>query len=148
MSSIPSRDDPSTAALGGSSANQSRDSRARIIQLKWAALQDAAEAVRALAGLEARHLPDEIRDFPEFIQSAGGWRLDHAARAVDDLAAVMEQGLAALLSARTKGANASIAALALWREFEAATAAIVLLAPPPADTTDRPAGDIDNIEAA
>lgn len=149
MSSIPNRHDPSTLPSAGLSAGQGSDSRSRVARLKWAALQDAAEAVGILAGREARRAPDEIRDFPEFLHSAGGWRFDLAAHAIDDIAAVMEQGLAALLSARARGANARAAASSLWREFEAATAAIAALAPPLQETADRnPGGEIASQETA
>lgn len=137
MSSISNHQDLSATTPDGSSAGQGRDSRARAIQSKWAALRDAGDAVCALAGPEARRPSDEIRDFPEFLHSTSGWRLDLAARAIDDLAAVMEQGLSALLSARARGADARAAAAALWREFEAATTAIAALAPPPHEASER-----------
>lgn len=136
MSSISNHQDLSAVAPDGSSAGQGRDSRARVIQSKWAALRDAGDAVCALAGREW-HSPDAIKDFAELVGSAAGWRLDLAARAIDDLAAVMEQGLSALLSARARGADARAAAAALWREFEATTTAIAALAPPPHEASER-----------
>jgi len=136
MSSISNHQDLSATTPDGSSAGQGRDSRARAIQSKWAALRDAGDAVCALAGRE-RSPPDAIKDFTEIFGSAAGWRLDLAARAIDDLAAVMEQGLSALLSARARGADARAAAAALWREFEAATTAIAALAPPPHEASER-----------
>lgn len=136
MSSISNHQDLSATTPDGSSAGQGRDSRARAIQSKWVALRDAAEAVGILAGRE-RPPPDAIKDFTEIFGSAAGWRLDLAARAIDDLAAVMEQGLSALLSARARGADARAAAAALWREFEAATTAIAALAPPPHEASER-----------
>ena len=97
--------------------------------MKWAALQDAASAVAALAGLpEERSLP-AIRNFPVLIRNAPGWRMRLAEQGIDDLAAVMEPGLAALLAVNARGTDARHAALALWQEFHAARAAILELAP-------------------
>ena len=148
MSSIPNRH-PSSIPSDGLSAGRGGDSRARVTRLKWAALQDAAEAVGILTGREAGRPADEIRDFPEFLHSTSNWRFDLAAHAIDDLAAVMEQGLAALLSVRARGANARAAAWALWREFETATAAIAALASPLQETADgNPGGEIASQETA
>lgn len=102
--------------------------------MKWPALQDAADVVALLAGIQAESQPPAVRDFPAVIEAAGGWRRDHAERGIDDLAAIMEHGLAALLAVNARGANPAPAALALWREYEAARAAIMALAPPPSGT--------------
>lgn len=97
---------------------------------KWAVLHDAAGAVAALAGLPGDAAAAAAAVYPETIHAAGGWRLAHAVQGVDDLAAVMEPGLSALLSIRGRGADPTVAAQALWEEFEAARAALLTLAPP------------------
>jgi hypothetical protein len=105
--------------------------------MKWAALQDAAGAVASLAGLEPERPSAEIRNFPAVIRDAGGWRQEHADRAISDLAAVMEPGLSALLAVNARGMDGSAPALALWKEFHAARAAILALAPPSGDMGPR-----------
>ena len=98
--------------------------------LKWAALQDAANVVAGLAGLEAERTTPEIRNFPALIRDAAAWRRELAERGIDDMAAVMEPGIAALLGVNARGADPRAAALALWREFTQARAAVLALLPP------------------
>jgi hypothetical protein len=143
MSSIATPADRSFPNSGNASAAEDAQPRAHVTRLKWAALQEAAGAVRLLAGLEPESRSPEIRDFPLIVQAAAGWRLEHAERGIDDLAAVMEHGLCALLSTRAQSGHAPAAALALWREFDAARAAILALAPPShAEDAARLAKDI------
>jgi hypothetical protein len=98
--------------------------------LKWAALQDAANVVATLAGLEPERTTAEIRNFPALIREAAPWRRELAERGIDDMAAVMEPGIAALLGVNARGANPRPAALALWREFTEARGAVLALLPP------------------
>ncbi len=97
---------------------------------KWAALQDAANVVAGLAGLEPERTTPEIRDFPALIRDAAPWRRELAERGIDDMAAMMEPGIAALLGVNARGADPRAAALALWREFTQARAAVLALLPP------------------
>lgn len=101
--------------------------------MKWAALQDAAAVVATLAGLEPERPSSEIRNFPAVIRDAGDWRRETAEKGIDDLAAIMEPGIAALLAVNARGADAGAPAMALWREFHAARAALLALAPPAGD---------------
>lgn len=97
--------------------------------MKWSALHDAAQAVAAIAGAQVRPVPAEIRNFPAVARDAGGWRRDLVEQGVEDLSAIMEPGLAALLAALARGANPRGAAQALWNEFNAARDAMLDLAP-------------------
>jgi hypothetical protein len=99
--------------------------------LKWSALHEAAGIVATLAGLAAEASNPVQRDFPAIMRDAGGWRLTLAEQGVDDLAAIMEAGLAALLGLNARGGNPAAAALALWQEFHGARSALLDLAPPP-----------------
>ena len=98
--------------------------------LKWAALQDAANVVAGLAGLEPERTTPEIRNFPALIREAAAWRRELAERGIDDMTAFMEPGIAALLGVNARGADPRAAALALWREFTRARAAVLALQPP------------------
>ena len=100
--------------------------------MKWSALHDAAAVVGTLAGTAGAAMSTELRNFPAAMQDAGGWRLGLTQQGIDDLAAIMEPGLAALLAAHARGAATSAPALALWGEFLAARAALLALTPPPA----------------
>ncbi|MBS0482265.1 MAG: hypothetical protein JSR96_08955 [Proteobacteria bacterium] len=99
--------------------------------MKWSALHDALAVVTMLAGLAAESLRPEIRNFPAVMRDAGGWRREVSEQGIDDLAAIMEPGLAALLAVHARGANSGPAALALWQEFHAARAALLAMVPPP-----------------
>ncbi len=99
------------------------------MSVQWAALQDAGDAVGALAGLAAEKPSPQLRDFPALIQDAGGWRQAMAERGVADLSVIMEPGLKALLGVHARGQDPTAAALTLWREFHAARAALLSLAP-------------------
>jgi len=97
---------------------------------KWAALQGAANVVAGLAGLEPEQTVPEIRDFPSLIGVAEPWRRELAERGIEQMAAVMEPGIAALLGVNARGADPRAAALALWHEFEQARASVLALLPP------------------
>jgi hypothetical protein len=109
-------------SFGQASANAS--------SLKWAALLDAANVVAALAGLEPERTTPDVRNFPALIRDAAPWRRELAERGIDEMAVVMEPGIAALLGVNARGADPRPAALALWREFTAARAAVLALLPP------------------
>jgi hypothetical protein len=96
---------------------------------KWAALHGAANVIAALAGLEPEPITSQVRDFPALIAAAEPWRRELAARGIDEMAAVMEPGLAALLGVNARGADPRAAALALWQEFEQARAFLLTLLP-------------------
>ena len=104
---------------------------ASALGLKWRALHDAAAAVGTIAGLPGEPLQPHVRHFPVIMRDAGGWRRDLAEQGIEDLTAIMEPGLSALLAAHARGANPAAAARALWHEFHAARDALLALTPPP-----------------
>lgn len=97
--------------------------------MKWSALHDAVAVVGVLAGLQPEDMRPGVRNFPAVMRDLGGWRCDLAEQGIEDLSAIMEPGLAALLAAQARGVNPSAAALALWQEFYAARNALLTLAP-------------------
>lgn len=100
------------------------------MSMKWSALNDAASVVCTLAGLQPEMRKAEVRNFPAIMRDAGGWRHALAQQGVDDLAAIMEPGLAALLAVSARGGSPAVAAKALWQEFQSARAALLELIPP------------------
>ena len=103
---------------------------ASAISMKWAALSDAGDIVAMLAGQEPEKANPAARNFPAVIRDAGGWRHEAARKGIEDLAAMMEPGLAALLAVNARGADPSVPANALWREYRHAKDALLGLAPP------------------
>lgn len=100
------------------------------MSMKWAALHDASSVVGQLAGLQPEMRKPEVRNFPAIMRDTGGWRYELAKQGVDDLAAFMEPGLAALLAVSARGHSPAPAATALWHEFVAARSALLALIPP------------------
>ena len=85
--------------------------------------------IAALAGIV--HEPtSEVCAFPELINQAASWRRELAERGVEDIVAMMEPGIAALLGVDARGADPRAAALALWYEFVEARSAVLALLPP------------------
>lgn len=99
------------------------------MEQKWRALHEAATAVAALAGVAIEPMTAGQRGFPQAMRELGDWRFTMALQGVDDLAAIMEPGLAALLAAHASGADAPAAARALWEEFQSARDALMGLVP-------------------
>ncbi|MGH6785447.1 MAG: hypothetical protein ACREBO_01340 [Novosphingobium sp.] len=132
MNGTPGLTSPPHGALPGSGRAEFGQASASAMSMKWSALHDAAGVVATLAGLSAEPMRPEVRNFPAIMRDAGGWRRHHAEQGIADLGAVMEPGLAALLSVHARGTNPAAAALALWQEFQAARAALLSLAPPSA----------------
>jgi hypothetical protein len=110
---------------------------ASAMSMKWSALHDAVGVVGMLAGVAAEPMRPEVRNFPAVMRDAGGWRREQAEQGIDDLSAVMEPGIAALLAIHARGANPAPAALALWQEFHAARTALLALIPPPESQSQR-----------
>lgn len=99
--------------------------------LKWWALDDAASVVATLAGLAPEPRKSDVRNFSTLIGDTDGWRKSLLEQSIDDLSAVMEPGIAALLAATAQGATPSAAALTLWHEFVRTRAALLDLVAPP-----------------
>lgn len=97
---------------------------------RWQSLDDAGRVIAALAG-ETEPQADPL--FAARIESVYDDRRRAAVQGVDDLSAMIEPGLSALLYVCENGGDARAAALALWREFDVARAALLDLAPIGAD---------------
>jgi len=115
---------PTLAALAGGVPGGSSPSR---LGPTWTALHDAADTIARLAGRATVPMAPAVRNFPAAIREAGGWRLNLAEQGVSDLAAMMVPGLAALLQAHARGADAPAAAEALWQEFALAQTGLLRL---------------------
>jgi hypothetical protein len=131
----------SPSAVGGSLPGSGRaefaQGAASAMAMKWSALHDAASVVATLAGLAPEPRKSEVRNFPAQIRDTGGWRKTLAEQGVDDLSAVMEPGIAALLAAHARGVTPSAAALTLWHEFVRTRAALLELVAVPATEIRR-----------
>lgn len=119
--------------LPGAGRAQFGQAAASAMSMKWSALHDALGVVCALAGVAPQPISQEVRNFPAVMRDAGGWRRELADEGVEDLTAIMEPALSALLAAHTRGVNPVAAAQALLYEFVNAREALLALAPLPAN---------------
>jgi len=119
----------------GSGRPEFGQSAASAMSMKWSALHDAAGAVAMIAAVEAPKMDAAIRNFPIAMREAGGRNLNLAEQGIEDISAIMEPGLSALLAAHARGANPRHAAQALWAEFIQARDALLALIPPEEDRT-------------
>lgn len=87
---------------------------------RWTALHEAANVVSALAGAAQEPRSHLVDDFPLAIRRAPPALRELAEQGVEDLAAIMEPGLAALIAVHSSGGNAGAPARALWQEFATA----------------------------
>ncbi len=100
---------------------------------KWEALHDAAAAVAGLAQLAPEKPDARFAALPSLAASGPAWRLEVIERGVDDLSAVMQAGLRALIGASEDGRDTTAAAVTLWREFHAGREAVCNFLLPPSE---------------
>lgn len=103
---------------------------ADVTALKWTALHDAAAVVAALAKIPQQPLADELYDFAGAVAGAPHYYRELIEHGVDDLTAIMQPGIAALIAVRSRGGDATVPATALWQEFTAARDALLAVVLP------------------
>lgn len=89
---------------------------------QWEALHASAATLAKLAQIapETGAVP-----FDRLVERALACQLTLAAQGMDDIAAMLASGLAALGTLTARGQDAAAPALALWREFHAARAGVL-----------------------
>lgn len=122
-------DGNASGSLPGSGLPGGEPSAVGAVSQQWAALHDAAAVVAMLAGIAVEPMAPEVRNFPETMRDAGGWRRNLAEQGIADLAAIMGPGIAALLAVQARRADPTVAAQALWHEFQTARSGLLALAP-------------------
>ena len=113
-----------------------RDAVRRIAQ-RWAAIGDAAQAVRIMAQAPERAPCAKDRQFGILIRDIEDARKQILSHGVDDLTAIMQPGLAALLATIARGQDATIAAGILWEEYMRTRDALLALLPDPGQLGPR-----------
>ncbi|WJS99030.1 hypothetical protein [Novosphingobium humi] len=97
--------------------------------MRWGALREAARAIAALAGENSAQEVAELLAFPTGLRGADPRRARLIEQSIGDLVAIMEPGVAALLSVHERGGDVVPAARALWQEFTSARRGLLALAP-------------------
>ena len=100
---------------------------------QWQALHESSATVLGLASKGPRPtagaaVPPELRAIPEALASLSGGRRRLAEEGLSDLLAILQPGLAALLRVQASGADTTVPARALWKEFVRARSGLVALA--------------------
>ncbi|MFN6936604.1 MAG: hypothetical protein ACK4NZ_15805 [Tsuneonella sp.] len=95
-----------------------------VLAEEWTALH--AQAARL--ALLARISPETVRaqdGFVALLPLARSWQRTLVSQGIDDIAAMLASGLAALATLSSRAQDTAAPALALWREFHAARAALL-----------------------
>jgi hypothetical protein len=95
---------------------------------QWSAVSEAASVIAILAAVDERASTADHLAFPLGLRRAPERRKPLIEQAMDDLIAMLELGLAALLTVHEAGTDARPAAMALWQEFIAARQGLLALA--------------------
>jgi hypothetical protein len=122
---------PSGGPLPGAGRATFGQASVSALSMKWSALHEAANVVATLAGLAPEAMTADQRNFPATLRDVQGWRRDLAEQGIEDLSAIMEPGISALLAAHARGVHPVAPARVLWDEFVAARDAVMKLGPPP-----------------
>lgn len=118
-----------TAASHTGAPTPSRKADSGTLAARWTAIHEAAEGITFLAGIPPETENPKVRDFPETVHLHGDWRRELAEQGVEDLIAMLEPGVTALLAVHDSGGDAKAAAVALWQEFLNARNALIRLVP-------------------
>jgi hypothetical protein len=93
-----------------------------VLTARWAAMHRAADAIAKMLGKDGSGADRNLALYPVGMPDAD---VVHILAATEDLAAMMSQGLFAILRAREHGADAKVAAKALLNRFEAKRRALL-----------------------
>jgi hypothetical protein len=104
------------------------DAPGRLIQ-RWLALHDQAGQLARIADLAPEPQPDPD-GLAAQLAAASAWQLALVEQGIEDIDALMQPGLTALRTITVRGRDATSPALALWREFHAARAAVLAVLDP------------------
>ncbi len=95
-----------------------------VIEAEWHALHHQAQELAKLARIAAE--PAQIAASPgPLLANARPWQLTLLTQGIEDVAAMLGSGMAALATLADRGQDTGAPALALWREFHAARSALL-----------------------
>ena len=94
---------------------------------RWQAIDEDAARLRGLADLGAPTAGDGLAAFLAGLGSAADWQRELAWQGVEDIAAMLTAGMAALDVLARRGIAPQIPALTLWREVDAAQRSLLAM---------------------
>lgn len=98
------------------------------IAARWEELHNRAQAIAQMAALATEPFAGEIAAFPQLAERCGETERELIARGIEDIDAILQPGLTALLSIEARGQDPIAPALALWREYYYARKSLLGLA--------------------
>jgi hypothetical protein len=94
------------------------------IEAGWSALHAEAARLALLARISPE--PAQAQDgFAALLRLARPWQKTLVSQGINDIAAMLATGLAALATLSARAQDTAVPALALWREFHAARASLL-----------------------
>lgn len=100
------------------------DEAAAAVEDAWTEIHAQAARLALLACIAPEPAPNHAT-FCALIQPAPAWQKAFVMQGLDDIGAMLTSGLAALATLSGRGQDTAAPALALWREFHAARAALL-----------------------
>ncbi|MEP5937750.1 MAG: hypothetical protein ABJ239_05440 [Erythrobacter sp.] len=102
----------------------------RTLREKWEALHETAQLIGTMAQLAHEDYKGELAAFPNAIVLAGPTKHELAEQGLQDMDAIIQPGVTALLAIEARGQDTTAPALALWREFHAARQSMLAMCAP------------------
>ncbi len=100
---------------------------ATSLALAWEELHQIGDALARIARIAPEHDRVDASTMSALLDQAPDEKLERAAQGLDDIAAMLAAGMRAISVVEARGQDASVPALALWREFHASRAAVLAL---------------------
>ena len=94
---------------------------------RWRSLHESAQIIASMAALANEPFEGELAGFPDRLAQVEDTRREHAETTLEDLDAILQPGLTALLAIQARGQDTTAPALALWREYHASRSALMSL---------------------
>lgn len=102
----------------------------KTLRQKWEAMHETAQLIGTMAHLAHEDYTGPIAAFPNVIVLAGTSKQELAEQGLEDLDAIVQPGLTALLAIEARGQDTTAPALALWREYHAVRQSLMALCLP------------------
>ncbi len=106
---------------------------------RWDSIQHTSAILATLAGLGEDKLTNDPVRLPELLVNAADWQRELAWQAVEDIAVMLDAGMAALDVLAARGKDGRIPAMALWREVDAAQRSVLAVLETHGETASAPA---------
>lgn len=94
---------------------------------RWEGIHTGAAVLARIARISDAARPAGVPGFVAELENAAEWQRELAWQGVQDIEAIMQSGMLALDVLEARGKDASVPALALWREVDAAQRSVLAM---------------------